>query len=131
MQTLERQPEPEETFKFTPVQAGYIEEKLNQVRPHEQIGYLMIPVRLEEQILYKNGLQERGFKTFGEDEEAILMNLYKDFELCQKKMKKQSDESNYGAGKLSLFVAVTEELKCYGKMFSRLVPPFMLAPPNI
>ena len=29
MQTLERQPEPEETFKFTPVQAGYIEEKLN------------------------------------------------------------------------------------------------------
>ena len=89
MQTLERQPEPEETFKFTPVQAGYIEEKLNQVRPHEQIGYLMIPVRLEEQILYKNGLQERGFKTFGEDEEAILMNLYKDFELCQKKMKKK------------------------------------------
>jgi hypothetical protein len=71
---------------MTSMQAAYIEKELNSQKNATNMGYLMVPVRTGEQILYKPSMPEEESKTFAEEEETLLMEFYKDMETVKKKV---------------------------------------------
>lgn len=52
---------------MTPLQASVIEKELNTNKDENIMGYLLVPIRREDQILYKPGMNELEPKTFAEE----------------------------------------------------------------
>ena len=48
------------------MQASFFEKKINKEKEKDEIGYLLVPVRQEEQTLYKPTIKSSEVKGFAE-----------------------------------------------------------------
>ena len=57
---LEVYSSPIKTYELSPMQATFIEKNLNSNKYDDHMGFLLVPVRTSEQILYKSSMVEES-----------------------------------------------------------------------
>jgi hypothetical protein len=50
------------------------------------MGFLLLPIREEEQVLTKRAVKEEEVRTFAEEEEANLVEFYKEYDLIERRL---------------------------------------------